>query len=53
MYMLKIRGPRNATLAYHKCQSYAEVRELSAVYAALGYAPENLIVEELTEEKAA
>jgi hypothetical protein len=53
MYILKIRGPRNATLAYHKCESYAEVGELSAVYAALGYAPENLIVEEVTEEKAA
>jgi hypothetical protein len=53
MYVLKVRGARNATLAYHRCETHAEVRELLSVYAALGYAPEALIVEEVTEEKAA
>lgn len=53
MLILKVRGARNATLAYHTCESYADVRELIAVYVALGHAPENLLVEQKTEEQAA
>jgi len=28
MYTLKIQGARRSTLAYHRCDSYAELREL-------------------------
>ena len=53
MYILKVRGARNSTLAYHHADTYEELQELKAVYLALGYAPEALIVEERGEEKAA
>jgi len=53
MYTLIVKGPRRATLAYHVCESRADVRELLAVYAALGYPPEALIVEERRDEQAA
>lgn len=53
MYILKVRGARNATLAYHKCENYAQVEELIAVYQALGHEPDKLIVEQVTEDKAA
>lgn len=53
MYLLKIKGTRASTLAYHRCDSYADLRELIAVYQALGYKPEALVVEEQTEEQAA
>ncbi len=53
MYLLKIKGARNSTLAYHRCSNRTELEELLAIYAALGYAPEQLLVEEITEEKAA
>jgi hypothetical protein len=53
MYELKVKGARNSTLAYHRCESYADLRELLAVYGALGYKPEMLLVEELDSEQAA
>ena len=53
MFVLKVRGARNATLAYHKSESYAEIEELIAVYLALGYERDKLIVEDITENKAA
>jgi hypothetical protein len=53
MYTLIVKGPRRATLAYHRCDSYAEVRELQAVYRALGYDAEALVVEERQEDQAA
>ena len=53
MWVLKVRGARNATLAYHRSDNYDDIRELISVYTALGYSPEALIVEEVTEEKAA
>jgi hypothetical protein len=53
MYLLKIKGARNSTLAYHRCSSRAELNELLAIYTALGYAPDQLVVEESTAEKAA
>lgn len=46
MYVLIVKGARRATLAYHRCESRAELNELLTVYQALGYAPESLIVEE-------
>jgi hypothetical protein len=53
MYLLKIKGARNSTLAYHHCSSRTELDELLAIYTALGYAPEQLVVEEVADEKAA
>jgi hypothetical protein len=53
MYTLKIIGARRSTLAYHRCDTVAELEELLAIYAALGYKPEALVVEEGREEKAA
>ena len=53
MYTLIIKGARNSTLAYHRCENRGELDELIAVYTALGYAPESLIVEETPQEKAA
>jgi hypothetical protein len=53
MYILKVRGARNATLAYHKCETYTEIEELIAVYQALGHEPDKLLVEQVTEDKAA
>ncbi len=53
MFILKIRGARNSTLAYHRCDSLALLQELMAVYQTLGYLPEQMEVEERTEEKAA
>ena len=40
MYLLKIKGARNSTLAYHHCSNHSELNELLAIYAALGYTPE-------------
>lgn len=53
MYTLKVLGNRRNTLAYHRCDTLTELHELLAVYAALGYAPEALIVEERPAEQAA
>ena len=53
MYTLIIKGARNSTLAYHRCENRTELDELMAVYAALGYPSESLIVEETPHEKAA
>ena len=53
MYVLKVRGARNATLAYHKCETYGEVEELIAVYVSLGHDRDKLIVEEQAAEQAA
>jgi hypothetical protein len=53
MFVLKIQGARRSTLAVHQIDSYADLRELIAVYEALGYQPEALIVEDQREEKAA
>jgi hypothetical protein len=53
MYLLKVKGMRNSTLAYHRCESYADLLELVAVYQALGHKPEALLVEEISAEKAA
>ncbi|MGI8967836.1 MAG: hypothetical protein ACR2GA_01870 [Chloroflexota bacterium] len=53
MYTLIVRGPRRAVLAVHRCATTAEVRELLAVYAALGHKPEMLQVEERPTDQAA
>ena len=53
MFILKVRGARNATLAYHKSDSYAEIEELIAVYLSLGHDRDKLIVENVTEHRAA
>jgi hypothetical protein len=53
MYLLKIKGARNSTLAYHRCSSESELTEMLAIYAALGYPPERLLVEEIAEDRAA
>lgn len=53
MYVLLIKGPRNATLAYHRIESRAELDDLLAIYRALGYASEQLIVQEQPEQQAA
>lgn len=53
MYLLKIKGMRNSTLAYHRFDSYADLLELVAVYEALGYKPEALVVEEVAADQAA
>jgi hypothetical protein len=53
MYLLKIKGARNSTLAYHHCSNRTELNELLAIYAALGYTPEQMVVEEVAETKAA
>ncbi len=53
MYILKVLGMRRSVLAYHHCDSDEELQELLAVYHALGYAPDALIVEEQAEEQAA
>jgi hypothetical protein len=53
MIIVKVQGARRSTLAVHHLDSHADLRELLAVYEALGYKPEALIVEEEHEEKAA
>jgi hypothetical protein len=53
MIVLKIKGARNSTLAFHRCATYAEVEELLAVYRALGYADTAFVVEKTAEEQAA
>jgi hypothetical protein len=53
MYVLIVKGARRATLAYHRCESYADLQEMLAVYQALGYTPESLLVEKADKEKAA
>lgn len=53
MYLLKVKGMRNSTLAYHRCESYGDLLELVAVYEALGHKPEALIVEEIATDQAA
>jgi hypothetical protein len=45
MYLLKIQGARRSTLAVHRCDTPADLRELLAVYQALGYKPETLQIE--------
>ncbi len=53
MYVLIVKGPRRATLAVHRCDSYADLRELLAVYHALGYGSEALLIEEQSGDRAA
>jgi hypothetical protein len=53
MYLLKIKGARNSTLAYHRCSNHAELTELIAIYTALGYSSDQILVEEIAEDKAA
>lgn len=53
MYVLKVIGARRSVLAYHTCESSTDLNELLAVYAALGYASEALIVEKRESERAA
>lgn len=53
MYTLIIKGARRATLAVHHCETFADLRELLAVYQALGYAPEALVVEDERPAQAA
>jgi hypothetical protein len=53
MYTLIVKGARNSTLAYHRCDNQAELEELLAVYAALGYPSESLLVEETAADEAA
>jgi hypothetical protein len=52
MYTLIVKGARNSTLAYHHCDSNAELKELLAVYRALGYEDKSLLIEK-REAKAA
>jgi hypothetical protein len=53
MYILKVIGARRSVLAYHTCENSTELDELLAVYHALGYAPESLLVEKREKERAA
>lgn len=53
MYVLKVIGARRSVLAYHTCESHAELHELLAVYGALGYPEEALVVEKREKEQAA
>jgi hypothetical protein len=53
MYTLVVKGARRATLAVHKLESDADLRELIAAYHALGYTSDVLIVVKGSEEKAA
>jgi hypothetical protein len=53
MYLLVIKGARNSTLAYHRCESQTELEELLAIYTALGYPAESLIVQEIARDEAA
>jgi hypothetical protein len=53
MYTLVVKGPRRATLAYHHLDNNVDLRDLIAVYHAMGYGDEVLIVEERREQKAA
>ncbi len=53
MYVLKVKGARNSTLAYHYIDSEADLRELMAIYESLGYSREALIVEERSADRAA
>jgi hypothetical protein len=53
MYLLSVHSTRRSTLAVHRCESYADLRELLAVYHALGHKPEALHVEKREEKRAA
>jgi len=53
MYVLKVKGARNSTLAYHYINSDADLRELVAIYQSLGYSRESLVVEERSADQAA
>ena len=53
MYVLKVIGARRSVLAYHTCDTAAELSELLSIYRALGYANEALIVEQHEKERAA
>lgn len=53
MYVLIVKGARRATLAVHRCDSYADLSELVAVYHALGFSDDALLIEERREEQAA
>jgi hypothetical protein len=53
MYILIVKGARRSTLAVHHCDSTADLHELLAIYRALGYSPESLLVEERPAEQAA
>ena len=53
VYVLKVIGARRSVLAYHTCDTAAELSELLSIYRALGYANEALIVEQHEKERAA
>lgn len=53
MYTVKVFGTRRNVLAFHHCDTLSDVRELLAVYRALGYPPEALVVEDPRQERAA
>jgi hypothetical protein len=53
MFILKVRGARNSTLAYHQLDSMVELREMIAIYEALGHKPEAFEIEERQVEQAA
>jgi hypothetical protein len=53
MYLLSVHSTRRSTLAVHRCESYADLRELLKVYHALGHKPEMLQVEKREQERAA
>jgi len=53
MYTLIVKGPRRATLAVHRIDTEAELRELQAVYLLLGHPPEMLLVQVGAVDEAA
>jgi hypothetical protein len=53
LYILVVKGPRRATLAVHRLNSHADLREFIDVYHALGFSDESLQVCERDEEQAA
>jgi len=53
MYVLVVKGARNATLAFHRSETRAEIDELIQVYQALGYELKALIVDDSRVERAA
>ncbi|GAC1443320.1 MAG: hypothetical protein NVSMB52_01540 [Chloroflexota bacterium] len=53
MFILKVKGARNTTLAIHHCETYSDLQEMMKVYEALGHKSEALLIEEGTEEQAA
>ena len=52
MYLLIVKGARRATLAVHKVESEADLRELQDIYLRLGHPPEALLVEDRRQKAA-